>query len=73
MSGLAEFIRWCKNERETLYRSVEMMKSGVLHTSEVHVDSPLRDTTAESMARARKSIEELDALLAKYAGLTNDG
>jgi hypothetical protein len=73
MSGLEEFVHWCRNERETLHRSLEMMKSGVLHTSEVHVDSPLRDTTAESMARARKSIQELDALLAKHAGLTSGG
>jgi hypothetical protein len=68
VTELAEFIRWCNKERATLRRSLEMMESGVMHTGERHAGSPQRDTTAESIDRAKKSIAELDALLAKHAG-----
>jgi len=67
MSELADFIRWCNRERTTLRRSLEMMESGIVHTSEVRPGLPPKDTTAESIARAKKNIVELDALLAKHA------
>jgi hypothetical protein len=68
MSELAGFIRWCREHRSILQRSLEMMESGVMHTGERHAGSPQRDTTAESITRAKKSITELDALLANHGG-----
>jgi hypothetical protein len=68
MSELADFIRWCNKERANLRRSLEMMESGVMHTGEAQAGSPQRDTTMESIARAKKSIAELDALLEKHMG-----
>jgi hypothetical protein len=68
MTELADFIRWCNKERATLRRSLEMMESGVMHTGEARAGQPQRDTTAESIARAKQSIAELDALLEKHKG-----
>jgi hypothetical protein len=68
MSEMAELIRWCNKERATLRRSLELMEAGVMRTGECYAGSPQRDTTAESIDRAKKSIAELDALLAKHVG-----
>jgi len=67
-SALTEFIGWCKKERAILRRSLEMMESGVSHTGERHAGSPWRDTTAESIARVKSSIAELDEILERYRG-----
>jgi hypothetical protein len=68
VSELADFIRRYEKERTILRRSLHMMESGVMHTGEGGVGLSLRGTTAESIARAKKDIAELEALLAKYQG-----
>jgi len=68
VSELADFIRRCEKERTILRRSLHMMETGVMHTGEGGVGLSLRDTTAESIACAKKDIAELEALLAKYQG-----
>jgi hypothetical protein len=68
MSELADFIRWCNKERGVLRHSLEMMEAGVMHTGEARTGQPQRDTTAESIARIKQSIAELDALLEKHKG-----
>jgi hypothetical protein len=65
MALLDDFVRWCEDQRAILHQSLIMMESGVMHTGEQHVGAPRRDTTAESIARAKTSIAELDALLEK--------
>jgi hypothetical protein len=40
MSELTEFIRWCKKERVTLRRALDMMESGVVHTGESALARP---------------------------------
>ena len=63
---LDDLLAWCRSEREALQDQLRLLESGVMKTGEHRLGSSPRDTTAESIARARRQIEELDKILARH-------
>lgn len=63
---LDDLLAWCRSEREALQDQLRLLESGVMKTGEHRLGSLPRDTTAESIARARRQIEELDKILARH-------
>jgi hypothetical protein len=60
-------LAWCQRERASLQRQLELMEAGIMRTGEHRAGSPPRDTTTESIDRVRRSIAELDEILARRA------
>ena len=69
MTLLDNLITWSKEQRAQLERQIEMMESGELQTRERRPGSGWVDTTDADLARAKRQLAEIDALLAKYSEL----
>ncbi len=67
MTLLDNLIAWCKEQRAQLERQIEMMGSGNLQSREPHPGSGWVDTTEADLARAKRHLAEIDALLARYS------
>jgi hypothetical protein len=66
MTLLDDLIAWHKEERRQLLQQIEMLESGKLETHERRFGSGMVDTTAADLARAKRQLAEIDALLARY-------
>ena len=69
MTLLDNLITWCKEQRTQIERQIEMVKSGNLQTRERRPGSGWVDTTEADLARAKRQLAEIDALLARYSEL----
>ena len=62
------YLAHIREELDTNKKSVEMMKRGDLKTGERSMAAPQwRDTTAESLARAKHIISTYEDILARHA------
>jgi hypothetical protein len=66
MGLLDDVFRWCRDERANLEHQRSKLERGETITAEMR-SGQAHDTTPDTMARVRKQIEELDALLARHA------
>ncbi len=66
MTLIENLIAWCKEQRTQLERQIEMMESGNLQSIEQRPGVGRVDTTEASLARAKRQLAEIDALLARY-------
>jgi hypothetical protein len=57
-------LAWVSNRRADLVRQIEMLESGEMRTSSYILGEPQRDTTAVSLAEAKRKLRELDVLWA---------
>ena len=67
MTLLDNLIAWGKEQRAQLERQIEMLGSGELQTRERRAGSGWVDTTDADLARAKRQLAEIDALLARYS------
>lgn len=67
MSGIARFIEWCENERTKQRAQLEFYESGRLVVGTRDAAGNFTDETAETIAEAKRKIEELDQLLAEHS------
>jgi hypothetical protein len=63
------FIAWCKQEQASIQQQLELMESGKVQTGE-NQGAGWVDTTAESVARAKARLAELDAFLTESGSAT---
>lgn len=56
---------WCIHQRDSMQKSVELMRSGILRTHQQNSGGPIEDTTKATIADYEGRIAELDDLLAK--------
>lgn len=66
MSLLDNLIAWARKEKSILERQIEMMEAGMLQIAEMKPGHGRVDTTAESLARAKRHLSEIDALLNRH-------
>ncbi len=66
MTFLDNLIVWCKEQQAQLQQQIEMRESGELKTGERRPGSGWVDTTEADLARAKRQLAEIDALLARY-------
>ncbi len=67
MTLLDNLIAWNKEQQAQLQRQIEMLESGQLKTGEKRPGSGWVDTTEADLARAKRHLAEIDALLARYS------
>ncbi len=67
MTLLDNLIAWCKERRTQLKRQIDMLESGKLQTGAKRPGSGWTDTTEVDLARAKRQLAEIDALLARYS------
>lgn len=66
--ALERYLAHIREELDTNKKSVEMIKRGDLKTGERSLSAPQwRDTTAESLARAKQIITTYEDILAQHA------
>ncbi len=66
--ALERYLAHIREELDTNKKSVEMIKRGDLKTGERSLSAPQwRDTTAESLARAKHIITTYEDILAQHA------
>lgn len=67
MTLIEQIVAWCKSERESLLRQIELMESGTLTTRSSHGPSrKMVDTTQDSIADCKRQLAEIEPLLARY-------
>ena len=67
MTLLDNLIAWSKEQRTQLDRQIEMLGSGNLKTGERRPGSGWVDTTDADLARAKRQLAEIDALVVRYS------
>ena len=63
---LDNLLAWCRTERASLQQQLNMMERGIKTTGERLAGAPAHDTTADSIADARRKIAEIDDILARH-------
>jgi hypothetical protein len=66
MSFLSDLVVWCKEERESLLKQQELLERKEIEIKEKRGGRDV-DTTADTLARVKKTIAKLDALLARQS------
>jgi len=56
---------WCRIERASLQRQLDLMVEGTIRIAEHQPGQPPRDTTPTSIEDTRRKIAELDEILAR--------
>jgi hypothetical protein len=67
VSALDDLLQWCRGEEARLQHDLDLMERGILTIGEHRPDMPPRDTTAESMDRARRSLAQVKRILARHS------
>ena len=66
MTLLEDLLAWCQDERQNLAYDLAMMRTNEMHTFQ-RIDGQLFDTTPQSIERVKRTISEIDELLARHA------
>lgn len=69
MSAPDRFIAWCKQEQASIQQQLELMEAAKVLTGE-NLGSGWVETTAESIARAKARLAELESLLTETGAAT---
>jgi quercetin dioxygenase-like cupin family protein len=69
MSAPDRFIAWCKQEQASIQQQLDLMEAAKVLTGE-NLGSGWVETTAESIARARTRLAELESLLTETGSAT---
>jgi transposase len=65
MTDLAQLTSWCKKLRAVLKQQLDMLESGQMRTIEERGTEAQADTTADTVQRLIRQINELNDLLAE--------
>lgn len=66
MALLEDFVTWCDKQRGSLRQQLTLYESGKAHTGRLEDGRVGADTTAETIARIKQDLAELDTLLAQH-------
>jgi len=64
---MERFIEWCKEELKRAQQQVEAIEAGRLHTGSRTDYGPMLDTTADSLAHAKRVVTEMSDIIARQA------
>lgn len=60
-----DLVTWCRAERDQLIQQLEHMESGKLKLWQYDESGEESDTTSVAIERARRSLEDVEAILAR--------
>jgi hypothetical protein len=65
LTTMDNLLIWCRIERASLQRQLDLMVAGTIRIGEHQPGQPPRDTTPTSIEDTRRKIAELDDILAR--------